>query len=379
MEVATHKIEAAGPVVSLTENAAATRRLVAVLSGDVVAYARLMATDEEVTVRGIRACRELVTRLVENRRGRLVDFTGDNFLAEFASVVDAAKCAFDIQKELASSNAHLPQHHQMQLRLGLHLGEVRIEDGRLYGSTVNIAARLESLADAGGVCASQAVVREITSRMAVTCEDRGERLVKNIPEAVRIYRLHASDGSPRVTAARSAPFRRRAYRVVLAIMATAFITLGTAGFSATANPPADYAHATLAPGIAVLPFAAIGDGSDERYLADGLVEQMTNALANVRTLRVVARTSAFAVASKGRDIRVIGHLLHAHTVIEGSVQRTGTYVRVTVRAIRVADGYDVWARTYDYAGSDVFAMEDQISRSVVTIVSTELSATHPGA
>lgn len=165
------------------------RRLAAIIIGDVVAYCRLMAADEESTMHRLRACRAHVGFLVERHRGRVVDFTGDNFLAEFASIVDAVTCALAIQRDLEAAQEGLPSAQRMKFRLGLHRGPVYCEGGRLYGHSVNIAARLESLADPGGVCASREVVGEIANRVPIICDDRGERIVKNIPEPIHVFRL----------------------------------------------------------------------------------------------------------------------------------------------------------------------------------------------
>jgi adenylate cyclase len=371
MRLATHRIEAVTQK-SFTDGPWVERRLAAIMSGDVVGYSRLMAEDESATVWRLRACRDHVGQLVERHRGRVVDFTGDNFLAEFCSVVDAVTCALAIQKGLRSSNEKHPRGRWMELRIGLHLGEVRIEEGRLYGNGVNIAARLESLADPGGVCVSQAVVGEITSRVPVVCDDLGKKSVKNIPEPIRVFRLHAL-GSAAPTAPQT-HCRQRARGAALAALVAVLATLGTAAFSAIATD-------TDGPGvqpasmssIAVLPFADMSAAQDERYFAEGLVEQLTHALANVRALRVAARTSAFAVTREGRDMRTIGHLLHADTVIEGSVRKTSKRLRVTVQAIRVADGYHLWSRIYDYEDVDALTIQDDIARSVADTLTPQLA------
>lgn len=353
----------------------AERRLAAIISGDVVGYSRLMAADEESTVRRLRACREHVSRLVEHHRGRVADFTGDNFLAEFTSVVDAATCALAIQKGLRSSNENLPPTQWMELRLGLHLGEVRIEDARLFGNSVNIAARLEALADPGGICVSQAVVPEIAGHVPVVCDDLGKKSVKNIPAPIRVFRLHEAGSQPPRPTRVQVPFRQRARSAALAALAAGLATLGTAAFSAIATDLEGRGVQPAAPAaVAVLPFTDMSAAQDQRYFAEGLVEELTHALANVPALRVAARTSAFAVTRAGRDARTIGHLLHAGTVIEGSVRKTSTLLRVTVQAIRVADGYHLWSKTYDYAQANVLTIQDEIARSVAETLTTQLAS-----
>lgn len=363
------------------EGARVVRRLAAIMSGDVVAYSRLMAEDEEATVRRLGACREHMRLLVERHRGRVVDFIGDNFLAEFSSVVDAVTCALLVQEGFRSSNEALPKEQRMEFRLGLHLGEVRVEDGQLYGNGVNIAARLQSLADPGGICVSQVVAREITGRIPVACDDLGERSVKNIPDAIRVFRL-SEPGSERLVPA-SAPhgLRQRRARDAAPLVLFAVLLAFSPGFSAIARDPEGLRVVPASTSaIAILPFTDLSAAQDERYFAEGLVEQLTHTLANVRSLRVAARLSAFAVTREGRDVRTIGHLLDAETVIEGSVRKAGRLLRVTVQAICVADGYHLWSKTYDCEEADVLTIQDKIARSVAEALTAavEGEAVGPG-
>lgn len=364
-----------GTETTTAESPRIERRLAAIMSGDIVAYSRLMAADEEATVRRLRQCRERVGQFAERHRGRIVDFTGDNFLAEFASVVDAVTCALAIQKALRSSNENLPPGQWMELRLGLHLGEVRVEEGRLYGNGVNIAARLEPLADPGGICASQAVVCEVAGRAHVVCDDLGERSVKNIPEPVRVFRLREAGSRPATHA--SAPRRsrdRRSRPGALVALVALLTALSTAGVSAIGTDLQGlHVQPASTSAIAVLPFADMSAAQDERYFADGLVEQVTHVLANVRALRVAARTSAFAVTKADRDVRTIGRLLDAGTVIEGSVRKVDKLLRVTVQAIRVADGYHLWSKTYDYEAADTLTIQDEIARSVAETLAAQVA------
>ncbi|MBI1816309.1 MAG: adenylate/guanylate cyclase domain-containing protein [Deltaproteobacteria bacterium] len=350
------------------------RRLAAIMSGDVVGYSQLMAVDEDATVRHLRSSRECIGRLVACHHGRVVDFTGDCFLAEFPSVVAAANCTLVVQDALHSSNANLPVSRRMEFRLGLHLGEVRVEDGALYGTGVNIAARLQALAAPGGICVSQVVLREIASRVAVVCDDLGERSVKNIPEPIRVFRLRRPGSSAVPVPIPLRPLRRRIRRAALPALLALLIPLSAATLSAFAPGARWFGMRPASPAaIAVLPFSDMSTAQDEGYFAEGLVEQLTHALANVRSLRVAARTSAFAVTIAGRDARTIGHLLDAETIIEGSVRRAGNQLRVTVQAIRVADGYHLWSQIYDYEEADALSIQDEIARAVAETLSQQLA------
>ena len=267
------------------------RRLAAIMSGDVVAYSRLIAEDEDATVRRLRACRALIGVLVERHRGRVVDFIGDNFLAEFASVVDAVGCALAIQRDIRAGHETLPPPRRMEFRLGLHLGEVRCEDGRLYGNCVNIAARLESLADPGGVCVSQAVAAEIANRVPVLCNDLGSRAVKNISKPVRAFRLHEGASGPKKSASTAYWARQRYGRqtTVLALLAI-LMAMSLRGSSTIATALQKF-HGRLpsASAIVGLPSADLSARPGGRRPGERLAKQVAHALATVRLLGAADR------------------------------------------------------------------------------------------
>ncbi len=259
-------------------------RLAEILSADVVGYSRLMAEDEEATIRAITARREEVELHVRQHRGRLNDFTGDNFLAEFGSVVQALECAVEIQRLVAALNADLPPERKMEFRIGLHLGEVRVQDDRLFGTGVYVAARLESLAEPGGICISGEVHGQVESRLDLGFVDLGEQSVKNIPKPVRVFGVRLDDRPAQAAPRSGRPTPILAAAGVIVVAAIAF------GWWLSRGPPA-IAPSTPIRSIAVLPFDDMSPRGDQEYFADGISEEITNALTGVAGLRVVARTS----------------------------------------------------------------------------------------
>lgn len=310
------------------------RRLAAILSADVVGYARLMAEDEEATVQAVRACREQIELLLREHHGRLVDFTGDNFLAEFGSIVEALRCAVQIQRALRARNADVDPARRLQFRMGLHLGDVRVEGSRLFGDGVNVAARLEALAESGGICISGSVREHVRNVPGISFQDRGAQPLKNIPHPVHLYAVQwAEPSSPR-------PGARDADR----------------------------------PSVAVLPFVNMSPDPDQEYFADGMAEEIINALAKVDGLRVIARTSAFAFKGTNADIATIGSRLGVATVVEGSVRKAGDRLRITAQLVDVAGGHHLWSEVYDRSVQDVFEVQDEIARTVVATIKPKLLA-----
>ncbi len=311
----------------------AERKLAAILSADIAGYSRLMAADEATTVRTVSAYRDQVGELVRDHGGRLVDFTGDNFLAEFATATSALGCALEIHRAVAERNAGLAAAQRMQFRVGVHVGEIRIEGERIYGSDVNIAARLEGLAQEGGICVSGVVYDQARRLPGVAFEDLGPQRLKNIPDPVHVFRARAT-----------------AVQGVVQVMA---------GEEREAS-------------VAVLPFVSMSSDPDQEYFGDGMAEELINALTRIKGLRVIARTSAFSFKGTQADIATIGERLGVAAVVEGSVRRSGDRLRITAQLIDVAGGHHLWSETYDRRMTDLFEIQDEIAATIVRTIGPKL-------
>ena len=311
------------------------RRLAAILSADVAGYSRLMAEDEQTTVRTITAYRNEIGNLVADHRGRLVDATGDNALAEFPTAIGAVECAVEIQKVLKVRNERLHDDRRMEFRIGVHLGDVTVERERIYGDGVNIAARLQGLAEPSGICISFAVHEQVRRKIDVTWEDLGVQSVKNIPDGVQVFRL--LDEAP---------------------------TVGKVTTAATADGPS----------IVVLPFVNMSADPDQEYFCDGMAEEVINALTQLEGLHVVARTSAFSFKGRDVDVREIGSKLGVRSVLEGSVRRAGERLRVIAQLVDVESGYHLWSERFDRQLDDIFAIQDEIATSIAAALKLKLAA-----
>ena len=304
------------------------RKLIAILSADVKGYSRMMQDDEDSTIRTLTTYRSVISNLIQKFRGHVVDATGDNMLAEFTSVVDAVNCAVEIQRELAERNADLPEERKMEFRIGVNLGDVIEEEDRIYGDGVNIAARLESLAEPGGICISAFVYSQVKNRLKVEYEYLGEKTVKNIKEPVRVYRVVSflKEVPPQVSAV-------------------------------------DQATPTK-PSIAVLPFVNMSNDPEQEYFSDGITEELISELAKLKGLKVISRTSAFCFKGKDVDLRTIGKQLNVSNVLEGSVRKAGNRLRITAQLINVADDTHLWSETFDRELKDVFAIQEEIAQAI---------------
>jgi adenylate cyclase len=348
------------------------RKLAAILSADVEGYSRLMGDDEVATVRAITDYREVIASAVAGHGGRVVDAPGDNVLAEFASVVDAVQCAVDIQRALQSRNAELPPSRQMRFRIGINLGDVIVEGERLYGDGVNIAARLESLAEGGGICLSGTAYDQIEGKLPFTCEFAGEHAVKNIARPVRVYRLRLDPS------ALSAPLPRRGARRVRGIAATAAILLllGAGGWASWRwLTPVESAGLPLPdkPSVAVLPFTNLSQDPAQEYFSDGVTEDLITGLSKVSGLFVIARNSVFTYKGKPVKIREVGRDLGVRYVLEGGVQRSGNRVRITAQLVDAGTGYHLWAERYDREVTDIFALQDEVTQQIVRAMAVRLT------
>jgi TolB-like protein len=313
-----------------------TRRLAAILAADVAGYSRLMGADEEGTHERLKALRhELVDPKIAEHHGRIVKTTGDGMLVEFPSVVDAVRCAVAVQQAMPERNTSVEAEKRIELRIGINLGDVIVEPDDLYGDGVNIAARIEALADAGGVFVSNTVHDQVRDRLPFAFEDLGEQQVKNIARPVRVYRVRDTDKSA------SAP-------------------------APTVLPLPDK------PSIAVLPFANMSRDPEQEYFADGMVEEIITALSRIRWLFVIARNSSFTYKGRAVDVKRVGRELGVRYVLEGSVRKGGNRVRITAQLIDAANGAHLWADRFDGALEDVFELQDNVASSVAGVIEPAL-------
>jgi adenylate cyclase len=357
------------------------RKLAAILSADVEGYSRLMGDDEPATVRAITEYRAVVASAVAHHSGRVVDAPGDNVLAEFSSVVDAVQCAVDVQRELQARNAALPDARRMRFRIGINLGDVIVEGDRLYGDGVNIAARLEGLAEGGGICLSGSAYDQVEGKLPLQYDFLGEHRVKNIARPLRVYRvrLEPSQASQRLPAKRR--LGRRSLTAAIGIAALALL-LGAGGWagwrwfsgaeSAAALPLPDK------PSIAVLPFANLSRDPAQEYFSDGVTEDLITALSKVAGLFVIARNSVFTYKGKAVKVRDVGRDLGVRYVLEGSVQRAADRVRITAQLVDAKTGYHLWAERYDREVRDIFALQDEVTQHIVQALAVKVTEAEKG-
>ena len=320
----------------------AERRLAAVVAADVAGFGRLMAGDEERTLADLKdARRTLVDPKIAEYRGRIVRTTGDGMRVEFASAVDAVCCAIDVQRGMVERNAAVPQAARLEFRIGIHVGEIIIDDNDIFGDGVNIAARLERLAEAGGICISDDAHRQIRGRVDADLADIGAQTLKNIAEPIRAWQIRiggeASAASPRGPATPAQPL-----------------------------PLPDK------PSIAVLPFENMSGDPEQEYFADGMVEEIITALSRFKQLFVIARNSSFAYKGKSADIKQVGRELGVRYVLQGSVRRMAHKVRIAGQLIEATTGNHIWADRFDGGLGDVFGLQDQVATSVVGLIAPRL-------
>ena len=307
------------------------RRLTAILAADVAGYSRLMGADEEGTLAQLKAHRTaLIDPKVGEHRGRIVKTTGDGMLVEFASAVDAVRYAIDIQRGMAERNVDAPEAKRIEFRVGINVGDIIIDGSDIFGDGVNIAARLESIAEPGGICISDDAYRQVRDKLDVNFQDSGEQELKNIARPVRVYQLQPSR-------------------------------------------PAKIAHALPnKPSIAVLPFQNMSGDPEQEYFADGMVEDIITALSRMRWLFVIARNSSFTYKGRAVDVKQVGRELGVRYVLEGSVRKAANRVRITGQLIDAANGAHLWADRFDGGLEDIFDLQDQVTTSVVTAIAPKL-------
>ena len=321
------------------------RRLAAVMAADIAGYSRLMGADEEGTLGNLKALRKaLVDPKIVEHRGRIVKTTGDGMLVEFASAVDAARCAVEIQRDMAAQNADVPQKNRIEFRIGVHVGDIIIDDNDIFGDGVNIAARLEGIAEPGGVCISDDAQRQIRGKVDFSYSDMGLQTLKNITEPMRAW--HMRLGSDAIS----------------------LLPL---------HSPAVQAQ-TLAlpvkPSIAVLAFQNMSGDAEQEYFADGIAEDIITTLSKSRWLFVIARNSSFTYKGHAVDIKQVGRELGVRYVLEGSVRKAGNRLRITGQLVEAATGNHLWAERYDRAVEDIFAVQDEITHSIIGAIAPGIMA-----
>jgi adenylate cyclase len=314
------------------------RKLTAILSADVEGYSRMMGEDEVGTIRTLTAYRDAMTNLISQYHGRVVDAPGDNLLAEFTSVVNAVQCAVEIQKDIANCNKNSSQECKMNFRIGVNLGDVIEEEDRIYGDGVNIAARLESLCDGGGVCVSRSVYEQVKDKLPYKYSYEGEQKVKNIKDPLGVFKVVLNSGAGDHEAEDTGPL-----------------------------------ELPDKPSIAVLPFDNMSGEPGQEYFSDGLSEQIITGISRISELFVVARNSTFTYKGKAVNIQQVGKELGVRYVLEGSVQKSDERVRITAQLIDAITGHHLWAETYDRDLKDIFAIQDEITMNIMNALQIELT------
>ena len=317
------------------------RRLAAVLAADVAGYSRLMGADEEGTLQRLKECRRaLVDPKIAEHRGRIVKTTGDGMLVEFASAVDAVRCAVEVQRGMTNGNIGVPEVKRIEFRIGIHVGDIIIDDDDIFGDGVNIAARLEGIADPGGICISDDAHRQIRGKTEIAYDDMGHQSLKNISEPMRAWRARPAGSAPPA--------------------------------AVVVDRPAPTLALPDKPSIVVLPFQNMSGDPEQDYFADGMVEDITTGLSRIKWLFVIARNSSFTYKGRAVDVRQVGRELGVRYVLEGGVRRSGSRVRITTQLVEAETGRHLWADRFDGALENVFDLQDQITERVVGIVEPSL-------
>lgn len=343
------------------------RRLTAILAADVVGYSRLMGEDEVGTLEGLKSCRrELIDPEIQKHHGRMIKLMGDGALVEFASVVDAVQCAAVIQRRMADRNKGTAEARQIRFRIGVNLGDVIVEGDDIYGDGVNIAARLQAIAEPGGICISGTAFDHAVHKVDVGFAALGERRLKNIADPIRVYRVLLDPGqSGKIVAA---PHRPGSWIMILAGSAAVLLIALVVGIFAWQRP------SLQRPSIAVLPFANLSGDPGQDYFADGITEDLITDLAKLSGLDVIARNSVFAYKGKPLVLADVGRDLGVRFVVDGSVRRTGDQIRLNAQLINIATGDNLWANRFDREIADVFAVQDEMSREIAKALGVQASA-----
>ena len=319
------------------------RRLVAIVAADVAGYSRLMEQDETETLRKLVSHREIMDRLIAEHGGRIANTAGDSVLAEFPSAVDAVQCAMEVQKALGHLNEGAPPEKALRFRIGIHVGDVVVRGSDLLGDGVNVAARLEGLAEPGGVSLSGDAHRQVRKALPLPFTDLGSQQVKNIDEPIQVFAMRFDDSS-------------------------------SARTGAQAVSPVRTLPLPEKPSIAVLPFVNMSPSPDAEFFADGITEEIITALARLKWLFVIARNSTFTYKGKAVDVRQVARDLGVRYVVEGCVRASGQHIRITGQLIDAETGNHIWAERYDRHLNDIFAVQDEITESVVATIEPHLYA-----
>ena len=359
------------------------RKLTAILSADAKGYSRLMGEDEVSTVQLLKECREIMAQLIQQHRGRVVDSPGDNLLAEFGSVVDATGCAVKIQEALQIKNAELSENKRLEFRIGINLGDV-LEDGdRIYGDGVNIAARIEGLADPGGICISRTAYDQIKNKLELGYEYLGEHSVKNIAEPVRVYRVLAEpEAAGKVIGEKRFLGRFSRKTAMATIIILVIVAGGLIGWNLYLQRSKKVEPASLdkmtyplpdKPSIAVLAFDNLSGDTEQEYFSDGLTEEIITALSKSTQIFVIARNSSFTYKGKPVKVQQVSEELGVRYVLEGSVRKDMERVRITAQLIDAVKGIHLWAERYDRDLKDIFAIQDDITKQIITALHVKLT------
>ena len=356
------------------------RKLTAIMSADVKGYSRLMGLDDEGTVRMLTAYRNEIFTLIQIHHGRVVDSPGDNILAEFASIVDAIRCSVKIQKELETRNTELPEDRRMRFRIGINLGDVISEDDRIYGDGVNVAARIEGLADPGGVCLSESAFQQAKNKLSLGYEFLDAHAVKNIPEPVSIYRVLMKPedvGKVIVTREHTTRIRRRAAAVVsiLAIAAVVVLSVyfGLESLSKKAVLDEGVQPSQIAkPSIAVLPLKNLGGDPEQEYFSDGITNDIITDLSKFRELSVIASNTVFTYKDEPVKVKTVSQELGVQYVLEGSVQKIGNRLRFNAQLIDANTDHHLWAERYDRNVEDLFELQSEIVQTIVSKLAIQI-------
>jgi adenylate cyclase len=361
----------------------ANRKMSAILSADVKGYSRLMSVDEEGTVKALNECREIIAKCVSDHRGRVVDSPGDNVLAEFVSTVEAVKCAVKIQEDLKVRNAELPEDRRMEFRIGVNLGDVIEEKDRIYGDGVNIAARLEAMADPGGICVSKTAFDQIETKLPLGYEYLGEQSVKNIPKPVGAYRvLMKPDAAGKVIGEKRFLGRYSRRTAMAAIIILVVIAAGLVSWNVYLQQSKKVAPASVEnmayplpdkPSIAVLAFDNLSGDSEQEYIADSISENIITALSYIPELFVIARNSSFTYKGKPVKVQQVSEELGVRHILEGSVLVSEEKIRITVQLIDALSGGHIWSERFDRELNDLLNLIDEITLAIAVALQVELT------
>jgi adenylate cyclase len=361
------------------------RKLAAVLSASAEEYGRLMGEDEGATLQTLKGHHQVMCSLVEKHQGRVVDARGDNLLAEFASMVDALECAVEIQKELKRRNEELPKERRMPFRIGIHLGDIIEEEGKIYGDGVHVAALLDSLADGGGICVSRSAHDQVKNKLDVGYQDLGQHGIENIPESVRVYRV-VLEPDPKWKMigklwSRMKRWQKVALTIGIALLQMAGGLVIKKYFDRPPSPPVATASVQKAalplpdkPSIAVLPFENMTGDPKQEYFTDGFTEQIITSLSKIPALFVISRNSTFTYKGKPVKVQQVSEELGVRYVLEGSVQKSSGRIRINVQLIDAISGQHVWAESYDRDMKDIFRLQDEVILKITSAMSVNLTA-----